>query len=90
MPYYDYLKEFLGVDKSNPTEEFSRLYQWNGSQIAEFSWAFNETVYFSMGQQFPYNEMRRFNGQPMVKPEACKELRRLVILYGGEQEKCER
>ena len=90
MPYYDYLKEFLGVDKSNPTEEFSRLYQWNGSQIAEFSWAFNETVYFSMWQQFPYNEMRRVNGQPMVKPEACKELRRLVILYGGEQEKCER
>lgn len=90
MPYYDYLKEFLGVDKSNPTEEFSRLYQWSGSHIAEFSWAFNEAVYFSMGQQFPYNEMRRFNGQPMVKPEACKELCRLVILYGGEQEKCER
>ena len=90
MPYYDYLVEFLGVDRSNPPEEFSRLYQWNGSQIAEFSWAFNETVYFSMGQQFPYNEMRRFLGQPMVKPDACKELCRLVILYGGEQEKCER
>lgn len=90
MPYHDYLKEFLGVDRSNPPEEFSRLYQWNGSQIAEFSWAFNETVYFLMGQQFPYNEMRRFNGQPMVKAEACKELCRLVILYGGEQEKCER
>lgn len=90
MPYYYYLEEFLGVDRSNPPEEFSRLYQWNGSQIAEFSWTFNETVYFSMGQQFPYNEMRRFNGQPMVKPDACKELCRLVILYGGEQEKCER
>ena len=90
MPYYDYLEEFLGVDRSNPPEEFSRLYQWNGSQIAEFSWTFNETVYYSMGQQFPYNEMRRFNGQPMVKPDACKELCRLVILYGGEQEKCER
>ena len=90
MPYYDYLKEFLGVDRSNPPEEFSRLYQWNGRQIVEFSWTFNETVYYSMGQQFPYNEMRRFNCQPMVKPEACKELCRLVILYGGEQEKCER
>lgn len=90
MPYYDYLEEFLGVDRSNPPEEFSRLYQWNGSQIAEFSWTFNETVYYSMGQQFPYNEMRRFNGQPMVKPEVCKELCRLVILYGGEQEKCEK
>lgn len=88
MPYYDYLKEFLGVDRSNPPEEFRR--QWSGSQIAEFSWTFNETVYYSMGQQFHYNEMRRFLGQPMVKPEACKELCRLVILYGGEQEKCER
>lgn len=90
MPYYDYLKEFLGVDKSNPTEEFSRLYQWNGSQIAKFLWTFNETVCFSMEKQFSYNEVLRFNGQPMVKPEACKELCRLVILYGGEQEKCER
>ena len=90
MPYYDYLDRLLGVDRSNPPEEFSRLYQWSGSRLAEFSWAFNETVYFSMGQQFHYNEMRRFLGQPMVKPEACKELCRLVILYGGEQEKCER
>lgn len=90
MPYYDYLKEFLGVDKNNPTEEFIRLYRWNGSPIAKFSWTFNETVCFSMEQQFSYNEMLRFNGQPMVKPEACKELCRLVILYGGEQEKCER
>ena len=90
MPYYDYLKEFLGVDKNNPTEEFIRLYRWNGSQIAKFLWTFNETVCFSMEKQFSYNEMLRFNGKPMVKPEACKELCRLVILYGGEQEKCER
>lgn len=90
MPYYDYLEEFLGVDRSNPPEEFSRLYQWNGSQIAKFSWTFNETVYYSMGQQFHYNEMRRFLGQPMVKPDDCKKLRELVLLYGGEQEKCER
>ena len=90
MPYYDYLKEFLGVDRSNPPEEFSRSYQWKGSQIAKFSWTFNETVYYSMWQQFHYNEMRRFLGQPMVNPDDCKELCRLVILYGGEQEKCER
>ena len=90
MPYYDYLKEFLGVDRSNLPEEFIRLYQWNESQFAEFSWTFNETVYYSMGQQFPYSVMLRFPGQPMVKPDDCKELCRLVILYGGEQEKCER
>ena len=90
MPYYDYLKEFLGVDRSNLPEEFSRLYQWNESQIAEFSWTFNETVYYSMGQQLPYSVMLRFPSQPMVKPDDCKELCRLVILYGGEQEKCEK
>ena len=87
MPYYDYLEEFLGVDRSNPPEEFSRLYQWNGSQIAEFSWTFNETVYFSMGQQFHYNEMRVFFHEPTVDPEACKDLCRLVVIYGGEQER---
>ena len=85
MPYYDYLEEFLG--RSNPPEEFSRLYQWNGSQIAEFSWTFNETVYFSMGQQFHYNEMRVFFHEPTVDPEACKDLCRLVVIYGGEQER---
>ena len=87
MPYYDYLEEFLGVDRSNPPEEFSRLYQWNGSQIAEFSWTFNETVYFSMGQQFHYNEMRVFFHEPTVDPEACKDLCRLVVIYSGEQER---
>ena len=87
MPYYDYLNDFLGVDRKNPPAEFSQLYGWTGSHIAEFSWSFNETVYYSMGQQFPYNEMRRFYGQPMVKTEDCRELCRLVILYGGEQEK---
>ena len=90
MPYYDYLEEFLGVDRRNPPEELHRLYQWSGSQIAEFSWTFSETICFSMEQQPSYNEMRRFYGQPIVKPDSCKELCRLVILYGGEQEKCER
>lgn len=87
MPYYDYLEEFLGVDRSNPPEEFRRLYQWSESHIAEFSLAFNETVYFSMGQQFPYNEMRIFLHEPTVDPGDCKELCRLVVLYGGEQER---
>lgn len=88
MPYYDYLEKFLGVDRNNPPEEFSRLYQWNGSQIAEFSWTFNEMIYSLKKQYFSYNEIRRFFGQPIVKPDDCKELCRLVILYGGEQEKC--
>lgn len=90
MPYYDYLEEFLGVDRNNPPEEFSRLYQWGDSHLAEFSWTFNEMIYSLKKQYFSYNEIRRFFGQPIVKPDDCKELCRLVILYGGEQEKCER
>lgn len=90
MPYYDYLAKFLGADRgSSLSKEIDQLY-CGMSNFAEFSWVFNEMVYYSMRQQFPYNEMRRFNGQPMVKPDDCKELCRLVILYGGEQEKCER
>ena len=90
MPYYDYLKNFLGVNRNDPPEEFNHLYQLGKSHIAEFSWAFNEIIYFSIEQRFPYVETYSSYNQTMVKPDECKELCRLVILYGGEQEKCER
>ena len=90
MPYYDYLAKFLGADRERSLpKEIDQLY-CGMSNFDEFSWAFNETVYFSMAEQFRDNELRRFIGDPIVKPDACKELCRLVILYGGEQEKCER
>ena len=90
MPYYDYLAKFLGADRERSlSKEIDQLY-CGMSTFAEFSWAFNETVYFSMAEQFRDNELRRFIGDLIVKPDACKELCRLVILYGGEQEKCER
>ena len=82
MPYYDYLREYLGVDRHNPPESFN---QWQ-SQLDRFSVAFNEMVYYSTGQPFPCNEMRRFVGGFEVRPEDCKEMRRLVVLYGGERE----
>ena len=82
MPYYDYLKAYLGVNRNNPPKEFKQKSYVYIDHIPLFSWAFNEIVYFSQKQDFPYNEMREFLG--------CKELCRLVILYGGEQEKCER
>lgn len=90
MPYYDYLEKFLGVDRNNPPEELSRLYQLSDSHLAEFSWTFNEMIYSLKKQYFSYNEIRRFFGQPIVNPDDCKELCRLVILYGGEQEKCKK
>lgn len=85
MPYFDYLNRYLGIDRKNIPEEISRIYR-GASRVPEFSWAFNESIYYSLGQQFGYNELRRFYGQPMVFPEVCKELCRLIIYYGGEQE----
>lgn len=90
MPYYDYLKAYLGVNRNNPPKEFKQKSYVYIDHIPLFSWVFNEIVYFSQKQDFPYNEMREFLGQPVVNPNDCKELCRLVILYGGEQEKCER
>lgn len=89
MPYFDYLNKFLGVDWNNPPEVFNRVFGFSGGYIPDFSWAFNETVYYSLGQEFRGNEMRRFNNHPMVNPDNCKELCRLIILYSGEQEKTE-
>ena len=86
MPYYDYVQFFLGVDRKDPPDEFQQIYGWSGNHVAEFSWAFNEIVYYSLGQSFRYNELRRFYGQPMVKPDDCKELCKLITLYAGEQE----
>lgn len=90
MPYYDYLLEYLGIDRINIPEQISRQYGWNGCHLPEFSWTFNEIIYYSLGGQFHYNEMRRFYNQPTVNTNDCKELVKLVILYGGEQEQCEK
>ena len=85
MPYYDYMISYLGIDRSNIPQEISQIYR-DGSHIPEFSWAFNEIISYSLGQPFVYNDLRRFYGQFTVVPDTCKELCRLIILYGGEQE----
>lgn len=87
MPYFDYLMEYIGVDRENLPESIAQLYRWGGSHIPEFSWLFNEIIYFSLGKEFPYNELRVFYHQPAVNSADCQKLRRLIILYGGEQER---
>ena len=82
----DYLLEYLGLDRDNPPKKFQQLYQWGGSEVAEYSWAFNETIYYSISKDVPNNDWRRFYGQPTVNPEDCKTLCKLIALYGGEQQ----
>lgn len=89
MSYYDYLKEFLGVDISNPPEELSRLYLWGERQIAEFSLAFNEIIFASIKEQLSAKDICEFTDKSNAIVDDCKELCKLVVLYGGEQERQE-
>ena len=86
MPYVDYLLEYLGLDRDNPPEEFQQLYRWDRSGVAEYSWTFNETIYYSISEDVPNNIWRKFYGQPTVNSEDCKTLCKLIVLYGGEQQ----
>lgn len=85
MPYYDYLNEYLGVDRRTLSPEIKQLYRYTDCNIPQFSWCFNEIVAYSTGRECQNNEMRRFQGKPILIAENCRELRRLIILYGGEQ-----
>lgn len=86
MPYVDYLKHHLGLDRENLPEEIRQLRQ-GASIILELSWDFNEIVCYSAGKEFNGNSMRAFYHQPTVHTEICQELRKLIILYGGGEQK---
>ncbi len=91
MPYYDYMNEFIGIDRQNLPRQIDNPFGINYQHhIVEYSWYFNETICYSRGTAFNYNELRGFNGYQTVNSDDCKKLRELVLLYGGEQEKCER
>ena len=85
MPYFDYLKKHIGFDRENPPEAFEQLYRWGGSNMAKYCWAFNETIYYSLEKEIPNDDWRRFYSQPTVNPDDCRELCKLIVLYGGEQ-----
>lgn len=86
MSYYDYLAKYLGFDITKPPKELSR-YLKSEKHLADIINSFNETVCYSTQEHFYGNEMRGFLHDPTVDPEGCKELCRLVVLYGGEQER---
>ena len=79
------MDEYLGIDRENLPHD---LYGFN--HIPTLSWSFNEMVHYSLGKQFKYNELRIFHNQPRVNSQHCQELRQLIILYGGEQERCDK
>ena len=88
MPYFDYIKEYLVIDRQNLPDEFQGYSGYHTSSVAALSWYFNEIVYYSIStKQYEYNQMRRFQAQQPIIVDDFKELRRLIILYGGEQER---
>lgn len=84
MPYFDYIKKYLGVDRMEIPDELSREYYGTGI-VLEFSWVFNEAICYISGQRY-WGRLYGYNNQPKILPEDSKELCRLIILYGGEQE----
>lgn len=87
MPYYDYLLENIGIDRENLPNKIKEIYQFKNSHIPEYSWYFNEIIIYST-EKFPVNnQMRRFDGLPLINISECKKLVELIILYGGEQER---
>lgn len=89
MPYYDYLNDFLGINRKKTPGEFFQLDSYYRNNIAEFSWCFNEIVARSVEGIFIYNERYYYPRLRIVNPDDCTELCRLVVLYGGEQQKSE-
>lgn len=90
MPFYDYILEFLGVNRLDQPADISRFCQFGCGQFAEESWKFNEIIFYSMGTQFFADEISDFYSPLDGNPKEYEKLRRLVIFYGGEQEKCEK
>lgn len=87
MPYFDYLLEYIGIDRQNLPDKILEIYQYTKSHIPEYSWYFNEIIIYSTEKYRTNNEMRRIQKQPLIMIEECKQLVELVILYGGEQER---
>lgn len=86
LPYYDYLLRYLGIDRTNLFEKLSITSLTYRGNVPEFSWDFNEIVHFSISkQQDNLNGLRRMQMLPPVIVADCNELRRLIILYGGER-----
>ena len=86
MPYHDYIKEYLGLDRKNMPKELLRLWQGTGL-LAELIWYFNEIICYSTGKEFGGNSTRAFYHQPTIHGDVCRELRNLIILYGGGEQK---
>ena len=88
MPYHDYVKEYLGINRESLPKEFSQFLYTSGASItAELIWYFNEIVCYSTGKEFQENSTRVFYRRPTIDGKICQELRKLIILYGGGEQK---
>lgn len=92
MTYFDYLVEYLGISGGNlPSEMSGQFIKYMRCSIPVFFLYFNEVVFCSISkQEYTHNSMRQFQGQTPIYVEDCRKLRDLIILYGGEQERCEK
>ena len=79
MPYYDYLEEYLGIDRANLPKEFYPRSGYQVSKIPEYSWDFSEIICYSLGKEYSGNEMRAFFHERTIYSGDCVRLRELII-----------
>lgn len=86
MPYFDYVKNYIGIERNNIHKSTMTMVKYAGDNISAYIWGFNEIIYYSLGNEFDYNEIRVFMHQNTVNISDCQQLRNLVMLYSGGEE----
>ena len=80
MPYYDYIKQYIGVDRTNLPTNLSTA----DLAVSQNVWDFNAIVATSIGDtdiKFMGCQIDENNRKD------CEKLRELIIVYGGESER---
>lgn len=89
MKSHDFIKELLGIDRENLPNGMGQFY-YGGVNDQSLIWTFNETIYYCMDDKyFKYQELRSFYGEPYISSDVAKELRKLILRFGGEQKQYE-
>lgn len=83
MPYVDYLQKYLGVNRHKLPDEITMPSLFYRGSVPEICWDFNQIVFFSCDKLV--KQTQGIYDQSNIDPAMCQELRRLIMLYGGEQ-----
>lgn len=88
--YYDFLKEYIGLDRDNPPQGIGQNFYLRNTNDFILMSVFNEAIYYCQDNKY-FNDatIRHFNSEPYIDSNMAKELRKLILQFGGEQKQYE-